>query len=58
MPHMSGNIPFTVFYGFKFSEILHLERCTLIITYFISRASDLFSRMVAQSGNGATLIKK
>ena len=46
MPHMSSNIPSTIFYGFIFSELLRKARCTLRINDFIPTASDLFSRMM------------
>ena len=41
-----------------FSELLPIARCNLRINDFITRASDLFSKMIAQSGNRATLTKQ
>ena len=41
MPHLSSNIPSTVFYGSLFLEHLQIARCTLRINDFIPRASDL-----------------
>ena len=35
-----------------------IARCTLKLTDFIPRASALFSRMIAQGGNRATLAKQ
>ena len=48
---MSTNIPSTIFYGSTFSALLSIARCT-------PRASDLFSRMMAQGGNRETLPKE
>ena len=58
MPHLTSNMSSTIFYGSVFSELLRIARCTLIINDFIPRASDLFSRMIAQDGNRATLTKQ
>ena len=41
-PHISSNIPATIFYGPIFSEHIWLARRTLTIKYFILRASDIF----------------
>ena len=57
MPHMSSNLPSTIFYGSIFLEALCIARCTLRINDFIPRASDLFSRMMAQGWNRATIKK-
>ena len=35
-----------------------MARCSLRTKYFIPRASDLFSRMIVQDGNRATLTKQ
>ena len=58
MPHISSNIPSTIFFGSIFSELLCIVRCTLRINDFIPKASDLISRMIAQGGNRASLTKK
>ena len=54
MSHLSSNISSTtIFYHSIFSV-----RCTLRINDFIIRASDLFSRTIAQGGKRATLAKQ
>ena len=53
MPHLSSNILSTNLYGSVFSELFGIARCSLIVNHFIPRASDLFSRMIAQVGNRA-----
>ena len=58
MPHLSSNIPSTISSGSIFSELLRMARCSLRTKNFIPRASDLFSRMIVQDGNRATLTKK
>ena len=58
MLHLSSHIPSTIFYGSIFSELLRTARCTLRINDFIPRGSDLFSKMIAQDGNGTTLTKQ
>ena len=54
MPHLSSNIPSSVFYGSVFSEFLRIARCTLLLTDFTPRASELYKRMLTQ---GASEIK-
>ena len=44
--------------GSIFSKLLRIVRCTLRINDFIPRASNLFSRMITQGGNRATLTKQ
>ena len=51
MPHLSSNIPASVFYGAVFSEFLRIARCTLLLSDFTPRASELYNRMLSQ---GAT----
>ena len=58
MPHLSSNIPSTISSGSIFSELLRMARCSLRTKDFIPRASDLFSRMIVQDGNRATLTKQ
>ena len=48
MPHLSSNIPSTISSGSIFSELLRMARCH----------DDLFSRMIVQDGNRATLTKQ
>ena len=47
MTDLSSNIPSTIVYGCISSEILQIARWALKMNDFISRASDLFSRMIA-----------
>ena len=58
MPHMLSNILSTILYYSTFSELLRVAKCTRRINDFIPRTSDLFSRMIAEGGNRATLTKK
>ena len=58
MLQLSSSIPSTIFYGSIFSEHLRIARCTLRINNFILKASDLFSKMITQGGNRATLTKQ
>ena len=57
MPHMSSNKQSKIFYGFIFLELLRIAKCTVRINDFIPTSSDLFSRMVRQSGNRITQTK-
>ena len=57
MPHLSSNIPSTIFYGSIFLELLLIARYTLRINDFIPTTSDFFSRMISQNGNRAALTK-
>ena len=50
MPDLSGNIPDHVFYGSVMSEFLRIARATLLYPDFISKAKELFTRMVNQCG--------
>ena len=58
MPHLSSNIPSTISSGSIFSELLRMAKCSLRTKHFIPRAFDLFSRMIVQDGNRATLTKQ
>ena len=58
MPHLSSNIPSTIYSGSTFSELLRMARCSLRTKNFIPRAFDLFSRMIVQDGNRATRTKQ
>ena len=58
MPHLSSSIPSTISSGSIFSELVKMARCSLRTKNFIPRASDLFSRMIVQDGNRATLTKQ
>ena len=57
MPNLSSNIPSTISSGSIFSELPRMAKCYLRTKNFIPRASDLFSRMIVQDGNRATLTK-
>ena len=59
MSHLSSsNIPCTISSGSIFSKLLRMARCSQKTKNFIPRASDLFSRMIVQDGNRATLTKQ
>ena len=58
MPHMRSNIPFTNFCGFVISVFLFIAKCTLRTNVFLSRASNLFSKMIVKDGNRAILTKR
>ena len=58
MPHLSSNIPSAISSGSIFSDLLRMARCSLRTKNCIPRASDLFSRMIVQDGNRATLTKQ
>ena len=51
MPHLSSNIPSSIFYGSAFSEILRIARCTLLFSDFAPRVTELLQRMKNQGGN-------
>ena len=58
MPHLSSNIPSTIYSGSIFWELLRMARCSLRPKNFIPTAFDLFSRIIVQDGNRATLTKQ
>ena len=47
IPHLSSNIPSTIFSGYIFSELLWIARCPLRTYDFIPWASELLSRIIA-----------
>ena len=57
MPHFESNIPSTIFYASIFSEFLCIARCTVKLEHFLSRASELYSRMLSQSTNQSCINK-
>ena len=57
MSHFSSNIPSLIFYGAIVSKLFRIASCTLRITNFLPRASDLFSRMTAKDRKRAALTK-
>ena len=58
MSDFPANIPSASFYESKFLKLLPIARYILRINSFIPRATDLFSRMIQQDGNRATLTKQ
>ena len=48
MPHMSSNIPKTIFYSALVGEYLRIGRSTLKIEHFIPKADELLKRMISQ----------
>ena len=57
MALLLSNIPFTISTGSIFSELLRIARCFLRTDDLIPRDFDLFSKMKAQGGNRAALLK-
>ena len=57
MPHLSSNIPSNIFYSSIFSEILRIARCTLLLSDFLPRLTELFKRMLYQ-GASQNMLKK
>ena len=51
MPHFQGNIPSTIFYGSIFSKFPGIARCMLELEHFLTRASELYSRMLSPGEN-------
>ena len=51
MPHLSCNIPSSIFYGLFYWELLRISRCTLLFSNYAPKASELYNRMVLQEGN-------
>ena len=58
MPDLSGNIPDHVFYGSVMSEFLRIARATLLYPDFISKATDLYRRMLNQNGDKKMLLSQ
>ena len=58
MPHFEINISSTLFYDSIFSEFLRMTRCTLKLEYFLSRVSDLYSRILSLGANQSCIIKQ
>ena len=58
MALLSSKIPYTISFGSIFLELLRIARCSLKTDDVISRDSGLFSKMIAQGGNRATLSKQ
>ena len=46
MPYLSSNIPPSISYSSIFSEFLQIAQCTLRSADFVSKASQLYTRMV------------
>ena len=58
MALLSSNIPSTISSGSIFLELLRIARYSLRTDDVIPRDSGLFSKMIAQGGNRATLTKQ
>ena len=58
MALLSSKIPYTISFGSIFLELLRIARCSLKTDDVIPRDSGLFSKMIAQDGNRATLSKQ
>ena len=58
MLYRSSNVPSSIFYGSIFSEFLQIARCTLRLTKFIPKAPQLYTRMVTQGGNKASILRQ
>ena len=58
MPYLSRNIPSSILYGSIFSEFLRIARCTLRLTNFEPKAFQLYTRMVTQGGNKASILRQ
>ena len=56
MPYLLSDIPSSIFYGSIFSEFLQIARCTLRLTDFVPKASQLYTRMITQVGNKASIL--
>ena len=57
MALLLSNIPFTISTGSIFSELLRIAGCSLRTDDLIPGDFDLFSKMKAQGGNRAALLK-
>ena len=51
VPHLSSDIPPSIFHGSIISEFLGIARCTYRLPEFIPRASEIYLKMVAQGGH-------
>ena len=58
MALLSSNMPSTISSGSIFSELFRIAKCSLRTGDFISRDSNLFSKMIAEGGNRAALPKQ
>ena len=54
-PFFIVRMPSPMFYGSIFSEFLRIAWCTLSLTDFMPKASQLYTRMVTQGGNKASM---
>ena len=58
MPYLSSNIPSSIFYGSIFSDFLQIAWCTLRLRDFVSEASQLYTKMITQLGNKASILRQ
>ena len=48
----------SIFHSSIFSEFLQIARCTLRMTNFVPKASQLYTRMITQGGNKANNLRQ
>ena len=53
MPHMSSNIPQSIFYSALVGEFLRIGRSTLRFEDFLPKAKELLDRMIAQGAKSS-----
>ena len=58
MPYLSSNIPSSLFYGSIFSDFLRIVRCTLRLTDFVLKASQVYARVITKGGNKASILRQ
>ena len=56
MPFLPSNILLSILYGSLFSEFHRIAQCMLRLTDFVSRASQLYTRMVTKGGKKAGIL--
>ena len=55
MPYLSSNISSLIFYRSIFSDFLRIARCTLRLTDFVRKVSQLYPSMITQGGIKASI---
>ena len=58
MPDLSSNISSSIFNGSIFSEFLRTARCILRLEDFVATSSQLYTRMVTQGVNKASILRQ
>ena len=56
MPYLFSNIPLSILYGSIFSEFLRIALGTLRLTNCVHKTSQLYTRMVTQGRNKASIL--